>query len=77
LGETGVAVGNQAIEKRYAVISASEPAKQSPKLVHMFAVDDNICAISDFSHHTTRKGYYLTVYVRDADDWKIRMAYAL
>jgi ketosteroid isomerase-like protein len=76
LGETGVAVGKQAIEERYAVLFASQPTKQSPKLVHIFAVDDNICAISDFSHHSTRKGDYLTVYVREADGWKIRMAYA-
>ena len=69
-------MGKQAIEERYAVMFASEPAKQSPKLVHMFAVDDNICAISDFSRHSTQKGYYLAVYVRDADDWKIRIAYA-
>ena len=76
LGETGLAVGKQAIEERYAVMFASEPAKPSPKIVHMFAVNGNICAISDFSHHTTRKGYYLAVYVRDAGDWKIQMAYA-
>ena len=71
-----MAVGNQAIEKRYAVMFASQPVKQSPKLVHMFAVDDDICAISDFSHHSTQKGSYLRVYVREADGWKIRMAYA-
>ena len=76
LGETGLAVGKQAIEERYAVMFASQPVKQSPKLVHMFAVDDDICAISDFSHHSTQKGSYLRVYVREADGWKIRMAYA-
>jgi ketosteroid isomerase-like protein len=77
LPETGgAAVGQQAIEKRYAVMLASQPAKQSPKLVHMYAVDSDICAISDFSYHSIRKGHYLMVYVREADDWKIRMAYA-
>jgi hypothetical protein len=32
LGETGVAVGQQAIEKRYAVMFASQPGKQSANL---------------------------------------------
>jgi hypothetical protein len=77
LGDTGLAVGNKAIEERYAVLFASQPTKQSPKLVHMFAVDNNICAISDFEVIMPfRKGYYLTVYVRDAGDWKIRLGYA-
>jgi hypothetical protein len=35
---------------------------------------NDICAITE---HKTKlsKGYIVTIYIREADDWKIRMAY--
>jgi hypothetical protein len=41
-------------------------------------MSNDICAISEFSHvyRQGSKGYSVTIYVREGDDWKIRMDYA-
>src|SRR5258708_26483282 len=72
-----LASGREAIEKRYAAHFASSPSKSSLKLVQVCAIGSEVCAISEFSRHRFRvgKGYQATIYVREADDWKIRMAY--
>jgi uncharacterized protein (TIGR02246 family) len=73
----GVAIGKQAIEKRSASTLASSPRKLSHSLLQVYTIGNDICAISDLSHHyITQKGSYVAIYVREADDWKIRMAYA-
>ena len=74
--EGGATVGQQAIEKMAAAEFASGPAKQSFTLVQVYAIGSEICAISEFIHHFGGKGHLVTIYVRDADDWKIRMVYA-
>ena len=73
-----LASGREAIEKRYATHFASSPSKSSLKLVQVYAIGSEVCAISEFSRHRFRvgKGYQATIYVREADDWKIRMAYS-
>ena len=73
-----LASGREAIEKRYAAHFASSPSKSSLKLVQVYAIGSEVCAISEFSRHRFRvgKGYQATIYVREADDWKIRMAYS-
>jgi ketosteroid isomerase-like protein len=74
--EGGATVGQQAIEKMAAAEFASGPAKQSFTLVQVYAIGSEICAISEFIHfHFGGKGHVVTIYVRDADDWKIRMTY--
>jgi ketosteroid isomerase-like protein len=74
--EGGATVGQQAIEKMAAVEFASGPAKQSFTLVQVYAIGSEVCAISEFIHyHFGGKGHLVTIYVRDADDWKIRMTY--
>ena len=57
---------------------ASFPAKQSFTLVQVYAIGSEICAISEFIHvyRQGSKGYAVTIYVREGDDWKIRMMYA-
>jgi ketosteroid isomerase-like protein len=77
----GVASGWQAIEERYKIrfaATASTPDTLSRKLVQVYAIGNDICAISEFSHvyRQGSKGYSVTIYVREGDDWKIRMAYA-
>ena len=75
--EGGATVGQQAIEKMAAAEFASFPAKQSFTLVQVYAIGSEICAISEFIHYYLgRKGYAVTIYVREGDDWKIRMVYA-
>ena len=45
------------------------------KLVQLYSVGNDICAFTDYSVMMW-KGHYLVIYVRDADTWKIRLAYA-
>jgi ketosteroid isomerase-like protein len=74
----GLAFGQQAIEKRHAANFASNPGKLSHKLLQVHAIGNEICAISEWSMPPikTKGGHYVvTIYVREADDWKIRMAY--
>ena len=76
----GVASGWQAIEERYKMrfaATASTPGTLSRKLVQVYAIGNDICAISEFSHvyRQGSKGYSVTIYVREGDDWKIRMDY--
>ncbi|MGA8658836.1 MAG: nuclear transport factor 2 family protein [Chthoniobacterales bacterium] len=73
----GMARGRQEIEERYAADLASHPTKQSFKLVQVCAVGDAVCAIWEYLHFNTQtKGHCATIYVREGDTWKIRMAYA-
>jgi uncharacterized protein (TIGR02246 family) len=70
------ASGQQAIEKRWAVELASSPTSAS-KLVQVHAIGNDICTIEEYSTSSMgHKGYVVTIYVRDADTWKISMAYA-
>jgi hypothetical protein len=72
----GATFGQQAIEKKAAAEFASSPAKQSFKLVQVYAIGNDICAIAEFSHYYMHgKGHIVLIYVRDADSWKIRMDY--
>jgi len=49
----------------------------SHKLAQVHAIGNEICAISEWSiPPIDAKGHYVvTIYVREGDDWKIRMAY--
>jgi hypothetical protein len=75
--EGGLASGQQAIEKRLAVEFASSPSNLSHKLLQVYAIGNDICAITEWSlPPVDTKGHYeVTIYVREADTWKIRMAY--
>jgi len=68
----GAAVGHEAIEKRAAAMLASNPAKLVRKLIQVYPVGDAICAISEFEHTFGKKGYCVTIYVRELDEWKAR-----
>jgi uncharacterized protein (TIGR02246 family) len=68
------ASGQQAIEKRYAVDAASGNSIVG-NLVQVYSIGNDICAIWEFSL-STWKGHAVTIYVRDADTWKIRMKYS-
>ena len=70
------ASGQQAIEKRWAIELASSPTSVS-KLVQVRAIGNDICTIEEYSTSSMgHNGYVVTIYVRDADTWKISMAYA-
>ena len=67
------ASGRPAIEKRFAALFAQRPVEVSDKLVGLYAIGNDICAIVDVAGPW--KGNSVTIYVRDADTWKTRMAY--
>jgi ketosteroid isomerase-like protein len=71
----GAAIGQQAVEKRAAAMLASNPAKLVRKVIQVYPVGDEICAISEFEHTFGKKGYCVAIYVRELDEWKIRMEY--
>jgi hypothetical protein len=72
----GLASGQQAIEKRYAAEFGAGPRNLSNKLVQVYAIGNDICAITEQSLPPIYKGHVVRIYGRDADTWKIRMAYA-
>jgi len=77
MSEGSLASGREAIEKRYAAHFASSPSKSSLKLVQVYAIGSEVCAISERSHSfRVGKSYQATIFVREADDWKIRLAYS-
>jgi hypothetical protein len=75
--EGGLFSDQQAIEKRYAVEFASSPSNLVTKLLQVYAFGNDICAISEWSVPPvdTKGHYHVRIYVREADTWKIRMAY--
>ena len=73
---SGAVSGQQAIEKRYANELAAGMTDHVSKLLQVYPVGDEICAILKYSL-VQWKGYKTRIYVRDADTWKIQMEYAI
>ena len=73
---SGAVSGQQAIEKRYANDFASGMTDHVSKLLQLYPVGDEICAIMKYSH-VQWKGYATRIYVRDADTWKIQLEYCI
>jgi hypothetical protein len=71
----GLVSGQEAIEKRYAAEFASGLSNYVSKLVQIYPIGSDICAITQWSVGPW-KGYGVRIFVRDADDWKICMAYS-
>jgi uncharacterized protein (TIGR02246 family) len=68
-------VGREAIEKAFEVQFAGMSPRAVGKSIQMYAIDDRIAAISEFSQGFVH-GHTVKIYVRDADTWKIRMEFA-
>jgi ketosteroid isomerase-like protein len=68
--------GQQAIEKAYAVEFASVPGELGGKVVQLYAIGNEMSAISEWSKGPF-KGYIVRIYVHDADTWKIRLEYVI
>jgi hypothetical protein len=51
----GAAIGKQAIEKRAAAMLASISAKLVRKLIQVYPLGDEVCAISEFEHTFGKK----------------------
>jgi len=74
VSEGGLASGQQAIKKRYEAELAAGP-HITGKLVQVYAIGNDICAITEFKTMVW-SGHVAAIYVREGDDWKIRMAYS-
>ena len=74
LSEGGLASGQQAIEKRYTANFAA-PFHVDSKIIQMYPIGNDVCVITEY-RVPMWKGHAVTIYGRDADTWKIRMAYA-
>jgi ketosteroid isomerase-like protein len=72
----GAASGQQAIEKRYAVELAGGMKNHVSKLVQVYPIGSEVCAITKNSV-AQWKNTAVRIYVRDADTWKINMAYVI
>jgi ketosteroid isomerase-like protein len=72
--EGGLASGREAIEKRYEIDLASG-SDLSGEVVQMYPIGNDVCVIIKYTAQHHHHGYAATIYVRDADEWKIRMVY--
>ena len=70
----GTSVGPPAIEKMYRIEFSSTPYGLVNKLVQANAIGNEICTITEWTA-THTMGQAVTVWVRDADSWKIRLLY--
>jgi len=70
----GTLNGREAIEKDFAVNFASSPPEVRGKPVQVYAIGDEMSAISEWSAGPWG-GYSVKIYVRELDTWKIRMEY--
>jgi ketosteroid isomerase-like protein len=70
----GVVSGEEAIEKRYTAEFAAGLTNYVSKLLQIYPIGSDICAITQWSVGTA-KGYGVRIFVRDADDWKICKSY--
>ena len=68
--------GQQAIEKRYAVDAAAAMDNHVSKLVQLYPIGSEVCAITKDTV-AQWKNCAVRIYVRDADTWKINMAYVI
>jgi ketosteroid isomerase-like protein len=72
----GAASGQQAIEKRYAIELAGGMKNHVSKLVQVYPIGSEVCVITKNSV-AQWKNTAVRIYVRDADTWKINMAYVI
>jgi uncharacterized protein (TIGR02246 family) len=69
-------VGREAIKTALEVqFAGMSPRGVGKSITQMYAIDDRIAAISEFSQGFIH-GHTVKIYVRDADTWKIRMEFA-
>jgi hypothetical protein len=66
--------GQEAIKKGVEVNMATG-SDISGRILQMYAVGSEVCAISEFITQSHQILHAVNIYVRDADEWKIRMQY--
>jgi ketosteroid isomerase-like protein len=73
-GLAGLRTGRKAIATEYAGNSMSHTATLTTKIGQVYAIGNDVCAIMDWTVGHLR-GRAAKIFIRDADTWKIRMAY--
>jgi uncharacterized protein (TIGR02246 family) len=75
-GEDALTSGQEAIQKLYKnELSAGSPINDA-RIVEMHPVGNSeICATTEFIWEHHQLLHSVTIYVRDADEWKVRMLY--
>jgi ketosteroid isomerase-like protein len=66
--------GQEAIKKRFEVELASGSGL-SGRILQVYPVGSEVCAISESTIQRHQTIHVVTIYVREADEWKIRMQY--
>jgi hypothetical protein len=69
------ASGQQAVEKRYAIMLASSAGEFVGQIADVYPVGNDGSVITKDREGTLWKGDKIWIGVRDADTWKIRMEY--
>jgi ketosteroid isomerase-like protein len=67
--------GQEAIKKTFDVILAAGSPVSDPRILQMYQVGSEVCTIGEFTFERHQKLHTVTIYVREADEWKIRMQY--
>jgi ketosteroid isomerase-like protein len=76
MSEGGGVSGQQAIEKRYASELAAGASDHVIRLVQVYPIGSEVCAITKESAAQWTNSA-VRIYVRDADTWKIKLAYVI
>ena len=66
--------GQEAIKKWYEADSATG-SDLSGRILQVYPIGSEVCAISEFTYASHQILHAATIYVRDADEWKVRMYY--
>jgi uncharacterized protein (TIGR02246 family) len=75
MSEDALASGQQAIEKRFAVM-VSSPGEFVGQVVEVYPIGNDMSVITKGKVGALWTGYRAWICVHDADTWKIRMEYA-
>jgi ketosteroid isomerase-like protein len=67
--------GQETIKKYYEVEVASGLSVSDLRILQVYPVGSEVCAITEFTWQRHQILDAVTIYVRDADEWKIRMQY--
>jgi len=76
MSEGGGVSGQQAIEKRYASELAGGASDHLIRLIQLYPIGSEVCAITKESV-AQWKNSAVRIYVRDAETWKIKLAYVI
>ena len=69
--------GQEATKKAFEDILAGGSPISDARILEMYPVGNNeICAITEFAWLRHQIFHAVTIYVRDADEWNVRMLYS-